>query len=412
MKNQFFTLFFLISSVSFSQDSLSVLFIGNSYTYVNDLPTMLSSLTVSLGDKITFDSKSNGGFTFANQVNDPLTFTKLHSKPWDYVVIQGQSQEPSFPTSQVNTETLPYAVRLADSVYSNKFCSQAMYFMTWGREVGDPQWDSINSFYKMNDRLRAGYLRIADSAQASVSPVGSAWRYVRDNNPTIQLYSGDGSHPSVAGSYLSACTFYASLYRKSPVGATYDAGLDATTVGILQHAAAITVLDSLDTWHLRSNDEIAIAHFTLNQNDETVNFVNSSWRATDYSWNFGDGNVSSDESPIHTYANPGIYVVELIASNECGEDTLSISLEVLSNSIAEGEKFVLRQVAPSIYKVTIEGLKDYSLISSFGQVFHKMDSANQIGASELTIDLSSFPVGMYFLQIKTEEGIFNLKLLK
>jgi hypothetical protein len=147
-----------------------VLFVGNSYVNTNDLPNVFKNITNSKGDIVTVDSKTNGGFTFQSHVNDPVTFQKINSKPWDYVVLQGQSQEPSFPYGQVNSATLPYAVQLADSVYANAPCSQAMYFMTWGRQVGDPQWDSINTFDKMNLRLRNAYLRIADSANASVSP--------------------------------------------------------------------------------------------------------------------------------------------------------------------------------------------------------------------------------------------------
>jgi hypothetical protein len=66
------TLFYLIlgSFFSFAQDSVSVLFIGNSYTYVNDLPTVFSNLTFSLGDEVTIDSKTNGGFTFQNHLTD------------------------------------------------------------------------------------------------------------------------------------------------------------------------------------------------------------------------------------------------------------------------------------------------------------------------------------------------------
>lgn len=230
------------SGFGFAQDSVSVLFIGNSYTYVNDLPSVFSQLTTSLGDEATVDSKTNGGFTFQNQLSDPVTMTKIHAKPWDYVVLQGQSQEPSFPFDQVNTQTLPPAVSLADSVYANGFCSQALYFMTWGRQVGDPQWDSINTFYKMNNRLRNAYVRIADSANASVAPVGVAWKYIIDNHPTINLYSPDGSHPSLEGTYLAACTFYASVYRKNSTGASYTAGLDPTVAGYLQNAADLAVL--------------------------------------------------------------------------------------------------------------------------------------------------------------------------
>ena len=75
----------------------------------------------------------------------------MNSEDWDYVVLQGQSQEPSFPYGQVNSQTLPFAMQLADSAQTISTCSQAMFFMTWGRQNGDPQWDSINTFDK-NER--------------------------------------------------------------------------------------------------------------------------------------------------------------------------------------------------------------------------------------------------------------------
>ena len=107
-----FSLCFSLSCLA--QDSLSVLFIGNSYTYANDLPTVFVNLTNSLSDIATVDSKTNGGFTFQNHLDDPATHVKIESKKWDYVVLQGQSQEPSFPTAQVNQATLPPAVSLAE----------------------------------------------------------------------------------------------------------------------------------------------------------------------------------------------------------------------------------------------------------------------------------------------------------
>lgn len=409
----------LLAALSFSfgifsvaQDSLSVLFIGNSYVYSNNLPSMLENLTLSLGDELTIDSKTNGGFTFNNHLNDPNTFTKLHSKPWDYVILQGQSQEPSFPFSQVNANTLPQAVRLADSVYANKYCSQAMYFMTWGRENGDPQWDSINSFYKMNDRLRLAYLRISDSAEASVAPVGSAWRYVRDNYPSIQLYSGDGSHPSVAGSYLAACTFYTSLFHKSPVGATYLAGLDATTAGVLQNAAAITVLDSLTTFHLRTNEEIAIADFSYDQSGSTFTFTNSSWRSTDFLWDFGDGNTSIEVNPVHTYVNPGNYTVSLIASNECGEDTLALVGQVQTNALKEVSPMRLSQISSSSYQLDLQGFLSVSLVNTNGQLLKSYRLSELTDHSKLMIDLSSFSSGIYFLKVETLTENQSFKLYK
>ena len=413
MKNLLVVLFLCGIANVHAQDSLSVLFVGNSYIYSNDLPGMLNSLTTSLGDEITYDSKTNGGFTFNSHLNDPQTHVKIKNKPWDVVVLQGQSQEPSFPYAQVNTNTLPQAVQLADSVYANRYCSNAMYFMTWGRENGDPQWDSINTFYKMNDRLRLAYLRIMDSAQASVSPVGSAWRYVRDNDPTIQLYFGDGSHPSVAGTYLAACTFYASLFRKSPVGASYTAGLDPSVAAFLQSAAEITVLDSLELWRLRSNEEIAIAGFNFQQNDANVQFNNTSWRATDFSWDFGDGNTSNEVSPQHVYTAPGIYEAQLIAMNECGDDTISVTVEVLVNGVEENsQRPQLRLLENGIYEVSFFGnVSQIQLLNTMGQVVNN-GLSNAENGEKLKVDLNKHVSGVYYLSLNVDGKRHVLKLVR
>jgi hypothetical protein len=326
-------LFVILVQVSWTQDSISVLFIGNSYLSVNNLPAMVGDLSNSLGDHMLIDSKMNGGYTFQSHSNDAVTYTKIHAKPWDYVVLQGQSQEPSFPYSQVNTQTLPYAMKLADSVYASNSCSQVNYYMTWGREVGDPQWDSINTFNKMNDRLRNAYLRIADSTDASVSPVGVAWKYVRDNYPNINLYAGDGSHPSLEGSYLAACTFYSSLFQKSSVGASYTAGLDPQTCTILQQAASSIVLDSIPTWELIHHDSLLQATFIAGINQYEVLFSATTNAPSNLVWDFGDGSpVGFGLNPSHTYA-PGTYTVTLYASGTCGIDTVQQQVTVNTVSL-------------------------------------------------------------------------------
>lgn len=368
----------IVYSAVYAQDSISVLFIGNSYTYVNDLPGTLGTLATSLGKEITSDSKTNGGYTFQNHTTDPLTYSKIHSKPWDVVVIQGQSQEPSFPDTQVNTQTLPYAVQLSDSIWANNSCSNVMYYMTWGRQNGDSQWSEINTFEKMNTRLYNAYMRMADSSdRAMVSPVGRAWAYVRANHPSINLYNADQSHPSAEGTYLAACTFYASLFQQSPVGSTYYGGLSAATAGILQNAAAVVVLDSLDHFHLHPVDEPTQASFTLVQNGETVQLTNTSSRATTYSWNFGDGQNASTEHAQHTFGASGIYTIQLIASSTCNSDTFSIQVHVNSLGLLD----------PVFDQITIKtGNEFIELISSDAQFSVEIFSVEGklLGSKELS----------------------------
>jgi PKD repeat protein len=410
MKYIIILLFLIFGKIFWAQDSLSVLFIGNSYTYTFDLPNVFKNLANSLGDGVFVDSKTNGGFTFQNHVNDPITFQKMHSQDWDYVVIQGQSQEPSFPYSQVNSSTLPYAVQLADSVKANYLCSQVNYFMTWGRQNGDPQWDSINTFDKMNLRLRNAYMRIADSAQSSVTPAGIAWKYVRDNFPTINLFSSDGSHPSLAGTYLNACTFYASLFHKSPVGSPYLAGLDQFTAETLQNISAIVVLDSMGTWKLKHHDSLVQANFTMNQTNPPFEyqFESNTSYVTNFFWEFGDGLYSTEPNPNHTYSESGAYQIILIGESVCGVDTAFQTIQITTTE--------LNELGNNIVNVFSDGNGNLHLVSKIANAIESFKLFNLMG-EEISYDLleksnneiilNSSDRKILLIRIETKFGLIN-----
>jgi PKD repeat protein len=238
-------------------------------------------------------------------------------------------------------------------------------------------------------------MRMADSVQGSVSPVGSAWAWVRANYPSLgdSLYISDGSHPSLTGSYLIACTFYASLFRENPIGSSYTAGLSNTTVGILQQAAAMTVLDSLDQWNLRPLSEHTQAAFSHVQNGNTVDFDNASTKAQFYAWDFGDGNSSTAENPSHTYATQGTFVVSLVASSACDSDTSTMTITTGVNGL-ETQTQHARISYVGKGKFHVEYMNDNAhaaLFSADGSQL-KLDPAQEI------IDLSSFGKGIYLLR--------------
>lgn len=411
MKISIIILFTILCLGLKAQDSVSVLFIGNSYTGYNSLPSMVFEIAVSQGDIISFDSHNPGGQTLENHASSAAVYDKIDDNPWDFVVLQAQSQEPSFPNAQVDAQTLPFAIQLADSIYANNFCSEALFFMTWGRENGDPQWGPISTFDGMNGRLRSAYMRFADSVEGAVSPVGSAWKYIRDTYPGIGLYTADGSHPSVEGSYLAACTFYASMFRKSPIGAPYIAQLDPVIAERLQTAASMTVLDSLDQWNLRPISEHTQAVFShVFTSATSVDFTNLSTKATSYSWDFGDGSpVNTDENPTHTYATAGTYTVSLIASSPCDTDTMIVNLNLVDLDELD-QQFKLSSFGSGEFKLaSMSKILGISIRDASG----KLDDAEVILNDLIaTIDLSQKSKGMYFVSVTTEKGTVVLKLLR
>lgn len=321
--------------------SARILFIGNSYTGVNDLPETTRQLALSLGEALVVASSAPGGYTFQQHSTSPATLGLIDQGNWDFVVLQEQSQLPSFPPSQVASDCLPYAADLVDSIRAHSPCAEPVFYMTWGRQNGDAQncaaWPPVCTYEGMQAQLRMSYLQMAQDNSAECAPAGVAWKRVREDFPAINLYAADGSHPSVAGSYLVACTIYSTCFRSSTVGATYTSSLDAATALILQQVASSVVLDSLGTWNIGGNDPVAVPHYD-DLGAGAVAFSEQSVHATDHFWDLGDGSTSTESSFTHSYATDGIYTVTYIASDGCGrEDTSVFQVDIATTGIVEPE---------------------------------------------------------------------------
>ncbi len=309
-----------------------VLFLGNSYTGVNDLPTLVEQVATSLGDTVVADANMPGGYTLAQHSANSTSLALIASQPWHFVVLQEQSQLPSFPQGQVDTDVFPYAAQLVDAIRQNDSCTTPVFYMTWGRENGDQQncanWPPVCTYAGMQALLRARYLQMATDNSAACAPAGAVWSHVRDQHPGIDLYASDGSHPSVAGSYLVACTMYASIFRSSPVGAYHPAALHADTASLLQQAAAAVVLDSLATWNIDVQDPDA-GFSTFDLGGGTVQFDALAGSGLTHAWDFGDGGTDSAADPVHGYGAPGTYTVLHVVTDACGrsdQDSIPVTV--------------------------------------------------------------------------------------
>lgn len=249
-----FIFVFIYYSVAQQHKKLKVLFLGNSYTYVNNLPQLVHDIALANGDTLVFDSNCPGGHTFNNHFNNATSISKINSQAWDNVILQAQSQEPSFSPAQVAAQTLPYAIKLDSIIQHNNDCTETVFYETWGRKNGDASncgaYPPICTYLGMQNRLRSSYKLFADTTKSVMAPAGEAWRKSIALNPTLELYSSDQSHPSLEGSYLTACVFYEVLFHKSVLSNTYTAGVSSTNVSFLQQIAHDVVNDSLSTWNI------------------------------------------------------------------------------------------------------------------------------------------------------------------
>lgn len=259
MKQTFFSsLFFLFSLLSvLAQDSKKVLFLGNSYTSCNNLPLMVSEMAVSIGDELIYNSNTPGGYTMMAHSTDSTTLNLINANNWDYVVLQAQSRETSLEQEQMEKELFPFTESLSTEVRENCKSSQLIFYMTWGRENGDTPncfarpW--VCTYEGMDDVIQKVYTDMARTNKAEISPVGAVWRELRANHPDIKLYSKDGSHPSLAGSYVAACTFYTMIYKKDPIAINWNSSLPETEVEIIKKVVKSIVFNKIANWDFTNN---------------------------------------------------------------------------------------------------------------------------------------------------------------
>lgn len=205
--------------------SKRILFIGNSYTDFNrGVDRHLRGLVPS----IETWRIAPGGYTLEHHWNDDDTLNTIREGGWDFVILQEQSQMPVFDQA-----TFYEFARKFEREITN-VGAETMFFMTWERPDSVPSGVTTES-------LANAYTSIGTELGAKVAPVGIAFARALQERPNLILNSYDG-HPTIHGTYLAACVFYASIFEQSPVGNTYsDAMITEEERTFLQRIAAETL---------------------------------------------------------------------------------------------------------------------------------------------------------------------------
>lgn len=420
MINKFILLLSLLFSVTLSGQTKSVLFIGNSYTGANNLPQLTRDVALSVGDTLIFDAHTPGGAQIQQHSNSTAAIQKIFSKSWDHVVLQAQSQEPSFSQNQVQQTVYPYAKKLCDTIIANDSCTRPIFYQTWGRKNGDanncPIAPWLCTYEGMDSALAFSYNKMANDNNAFLSPVGAVWKYIRGHFPNLDLYAPDESHPSMAGSYAAACTFYTVLFKKDPTLITHNAGLSTNDAQNIRATTKLVVYDSLLKWNVGKFKPKAC--FTYRINGCTVDFdASCSLNSTSYLWDSDDG-ISPTINGLtisHTYAKAGGYDVKLTVSH-CGQsDDTTITIFPctigLTESLLDSQNLLYPN--PAHDKLNCENIKDLKveqikLTDVHGQVVLKFKT--EISDK---LDISSLPKGTYCAQFITKTGeIYTEKFIK
>lgn len=173
-----------------------------------------------------FSTAGMGAYSFdANNNVIPTT----RNKKFDAAIMMDCSQCPIHP--QLKSLFFEFAAK--DAAIARQHGAEPVLFMSWAY-ADKPE---------MTEQLAQAYTRAGNDNNMLVVPAGLAFARAKKEQPDLVLNVEDKRHPTLAGTYLAACTVLAAVYGRSPVGNSYRAGLDEKTAAFLQHVAWDTVQD-------------------------------------------------------------------------------------------------------------------------------------------------------------------------
>ena len=205
------------------EQPLRVLFVGNSLTATNDLPSEVAALADRAGRRpIEVETVAPGGVSLEEHWRSTGAREALAAGPWDVVVLQ---QGPSsLPESRAHLRT--WAERWSEEVRAHG--ARPALLMVW------PEADRASAF----PAVVSSHTRAAEASGAELLPAGAAWQGAWRRDPELALYGPDGFHPSELGTSLAALVVYAGLTGASPATLPLDSSVPAETAAILREAAA------------------------------------------------------------------------------------------------------------------------------------------------------------------------------
>lgn len=154
---------------------------------------------------------------------------------------------------------------------------------------------------------------------------------------------------------------------------------------------------------------------TVQFNDLTIN------DPTDWLWDFGDGNTSTLQNPLHTYAVDSNYTVLLTATNRCGFATRTRNVVVHGIGIQEvavglSELGLYPNPSTGLFTLSFTSLTSdnvtIEILDLSGRKIKNIEKESRIGSNQVPLDLKSYAEGVYLIRINTPTGSKTLRAIK
>jgi len=199
---------------------LRVLLVGNSYTLHHNLHQMLERVAkgVEGGPSLSADAHARGGYSLRNHLRTGVALQRIRAGHYTHVVLQGHSLSAVDHPSELaeDGERFKQAIDAA--------AGRTVFYATWARSPEVSLYRThkqVHSFADMSTRVSTAYFALSSRLGAALAPVGSAFERALVTHPKLSLWGSDGSHPSLAGSYMAACILYGAISGRDPSTTKY-----------------------------------------------------------------------------------------------------------------------------------------------------------------------------------------------
>jgi hypothetical protein len=213
-----------------------VLFIGNSFTRMHDLPRVVRRIAEADGEEATISvaRETRPGATLRRHWMRRAVRWRIQSGAYTHVVLQDHSMRAVDRPS----ELAAYARRF-DELISEAGARTVLYAPWARRRHRGETGRALGSDDAIQARIDSVHGDLAGEIDADVAPVGRAWQLASERMPRVGLYGRDGIHPSLEGTYLAACVLYGVLRDRDPRGAAWAPWpMRETTARALREVAA------------------------------------------------------------------------------------------------------------------------------------------------------------------------------
>ncbi len=403
-----------INAQAAKRDSINILFIGNSFTVLNDEPLLFSSLARIAKIPVHVESFTHLGVGVDFFIAKDSCWLAIKSRKWDYIVFQDLQSYYYDSLAKFPPHILADNLKFQDSIKSLIPCVKIIYVAGWEMQGGIPaRFHGDNTILMINRILsNYAYLNNQPNVHNTISPVGVAWKQSEKLRPDLVLVSSDDRHPSPSGSYLYACEMFCTIFRQNPTNLAYSFSISAEAAWFLRNIAYKAFMDTIDYTNV---DAITL------QCTKTKNCLMADSGYSNYKWYRNDTLIAkSTFDSLNITDTNSYYSVTCTNANGCTISSFTQYLSTTHKSAIYTE--TLPESGFSVYpnpcseKITVNpgathfGNAQISVYNMNGEMVRHFNTCFT-PFQDYEIDTSPFLKGIYIIEVCTNGSISREKVV-